>query len=737
MSNNLYIFSSNRARKQFFLENFDNSFLPASKTLGEFFESILRVDGKIKIPDILRRIYLYESLKECNTHSLGEFASNFSKFLSNSDFFLKFYDELCAECVSIEYLEQFDIYAFYEDHLKILKDIFRVYHQKLTENNLYDKYFVEDYKINVELLSNYDELQVFISGFLSKFECKIFYELSKIKPIILKIKINKFSKTYYERLFNMEIDYGIVWFLIRDSKISIKAKENTQLHKQPLIMEFSNKVSLVGGIFAQIDSWLESGVVLEDICVILPNEEFVAYLKLFDTARNFNYAMGIKLKDTRIFKQLKLKADEICDIESFFRFIGEFNDSKDSSVIKKIQESWEYFKPMIPYFAQLDKEIILSFLKYIEEYTIDDVGGGRINVIGILESRDINFSHVIMPEFIEGVVPSFSNKDIFLNTTIKKEASLPTKLDRENLQKSYYLNILQNSKEVIIYTINNDDTKPSRFLLDKDVFCGKIHNASKEYDDYFVKNNFYKYSDSEIVDALNIKAISPTSLKIFLDCKRQYYYKYILGLKDEEVREHVSNAIHNALHIGFVNFLKHGNFNLLSQEVFRLIDEYGENELDKFNVSLAKKYVKDLLLYEEERYKSGYIPKFLEKEFTIDIGKITLKGRIDRIDVRGDEILVLDYKYKKNNIKSSHDFQMLFYKLAAQRFFTNKNIKVGIYDVYNAKIEYYDESKLEKEEQELLKILHDIEEIKELSFTLTDKRQVCEYCSFKYICNRY
>lgn len=100
-------------------------------------------------------------------------------------------------------------------------------------------------------------------------------------------------------------------------------------------------------------------------------------------------------------------------------------------------------------------------------------GEGRISVMGILETRGIRFNYVLIPEFIEENVPALSHKDIFLNTTIRQKVGLPTRVDRENLQKYYYSQLFKRSKEVWILTLDNQEDKPSRFLLDERVFSQK------------------------------------------------------------------------------------------------------------------------------------------------------------------------------------------------------------------------------------------------------------------------
>ena len=75
-------------------------------------------------------------------------------------------------------LEKLDVYAFYDDYLQVLKRIFELYSKKLAENHFFDQYFLEDYKITFEILGIYESIEVYLEGFLSHFEMRIFQEIS-------------------------------------------------------------------------------------------------------------------------------------------------------------------------------------------------------------------------------------------------------------------------------------------------------------------------------------------------------------------------------------------------------------------------------------------------------------------------------------------------------------------------------------------------------------------------------
>jgi inactivated superfamily I helicase len=73
--------------------------------------------------------------------------------------------------------------------------------------------------------------------------------------------------------------------------------------------------------------------------------------------------------------------------------------------------------------------------------------------MGLLETRLIDFDAIIICDFNNSFIPKISLKDKFLSTKVKYLANLPTKIDRENLQKYYYKRLIDSSKNIFIFII--------------------------------------------------------------------------------------------------------------------------------------------------------------------------------------------------------------------------------------------------------------------------------------------
>lgn len=126
----------------------------------------------------------------------------------------------------------------------------------------------------------------------------------------------------------------------------------------------------------------------------------------------------------------------------------------------------------------------------------------------------------------------------------------------------------------------------------------------------------------------------------------------------------------------------------------------------------------------------------LEKSKDFKIKGFDFTCKVDRIDSQDSKIRIIDYKYKKNFKAETEGFlQLLIYKLAFCEEFSGKEIECLYYDLYNNKT-YAMDSKSESEARELLdKALDELNG--EVDFAYCDDKNACQYCDYKYLCNRY
>ncbi|WXG60951.1 hypothetical protein VB002_05660 [Campylobacter concisus] len=83
------------------------------------------------------------------------------------------------------------------------------------------------------------------------------------------------------------------------------------------------------------------------------------------------------------------------------------------------------------YFSFSLKQLSEIFLLNISRLSIDDVGGGKISVMGMLESRGMKFDGVIIVDFNDNFIPARSANEMFLNSKVRQKAGLISYIERE------------------------------------------------------------------------------------------------------------------------------------------------------------------------------------------------------------------------------------------------------------------------------------------------------------------
>lgn len=86
----------------------------------------------------------------------------------------------------------------------------------------------------------------------------------------------------------------------------------------------------------------------------------------------------------------------------------------------------------------------------LDQIKLSYVGGGKVTVMGLLESRGLSFDGVVILDFNEDFVPKRSINELFLNNEVRKKAGLISYERRENLQRLYYENLMKNAKNLAL-----------------------------------------------------------------------------------------------------------------------------------------------------------------------------------------------------------------------------------------------------------------------------------------------
>lgn len=786
------IFPTSRCVREFynsFLET--NQLLPKAYSIAEFEAKAITVANKTLADEDTRVLLLLEACKFENFKEL-KIEREFLSFLKNSSYLFRFFEELANEKTAISTLKMADTYATFDEHLDILENLLQRYTKALEEKSLYDKITLpEVYEINEDFIMQHEEgFLLHLEGFLNNYEIELLSKIAKLKPLCISLHVNEFNHKMIkvsQEHFGLTLQTGYSYILdITKGKIE-QEKKLSKSSPHIDIKGFSSRLLQSSFVHEKINAFVKEGIAPEDIVVVLPDESFAPTLKRLDNWRNLNFAMGESFTDSVLYKTLealekflyepeeiqhrlrfsrlrvdesivesfKSKWSERCSADEIINLLSVF--AKDENFLQtyglKTKRELELFEEELFRLSrllenlqtmQLQKAMKL-FLNRLRSVSIDDVMGGKITVMGLLESRGVSYEGVIIVDFNDDFIPKRSKKDMFLSSHVREKANLPSQNDRENLQRYFYARLLFNAKSVAISFTQNEQSMASRFLselgLKGGVNVDEISYMQPIFQS-FPKKDRFELEDTKISYKLQDAPLSASKLKTLLTCKRWFYYKYIMKLReakmpDSKVSEaDVGNLLHESLH-----YVLKDKYFLDENEMMIALRRYLLSEQKsltwRFHIDLWLSKLQTLCKNEAQRFKSGYRVYALEKEFKRDFQGYILEGKIDRIDTLENALSVIDYKSGKvplisqKQIEKAVDFQLEFYYLLAKSLGDVEG--VYYYELQSGMLTR--ESFLEEKLEKLSEIL---EEFKEpiTEFPKCESSSPCVFCPYVILCGR-
>ena len=430
--------------------------------------------------------------------------------------------------------------------------------------------------------------------------------------------------------------------------------------------------------------------------------------------------------------------EKIDSFDEFISFIQSIDISeREQKIIDETLFIFRQYEPLIKNENRL--QILNSWLKELSTLTIDDTSGGKITVMGLLESRGMRFDGVIVPDFNEGIVPHVSDKDIFLNSHIRKMIGIPTRKDKENLQKHYYYSLFKSSKFVAISYVDSETSTVSRFLKELQL---DIDENRKDYMNIIAPKKSLPVYPLDIRDSnifIEKPKLTPTKLKDTIECMRRVYWKYKIGInmKDTKKDQNIGTVIHKSLEL----IAKNKAYINSEDEYFNYLLNIIYKELDisqKFSFAIDwEDNIKSFCQRDYENLKYSNQIK-IEDWCSIRYSGYELSFKVDRVDLdkTNNKIRLIDYKTGQNidkKAKDESDFQLLFYYLWAKEQYPNYGIDVFYEDLRESKRVYIDlDEKMEIFEKKLSKL----PSAKEIDYPMTLDIQLCKYCDYKVACGR-
>ena len=437
------------------------------------------------------------------------------------------------------------------------------------------------------------------------------------------------------------------------------------------------------------------------------------------------------------------------------------NDNEEEKITKAFVYSiFKTINKLINYYSQhshIDKiDTLHAIYKQVIDLAEVSFEGEPLNglqIMGVLESRVLDFETVIVTSMNEGKFPAGKSMNSFIPYDVKRELGLPTFKEKDAIYTYHFYHLLQRAKNIyLIYNTESeglDAGEKSRFITQLEVEKQAKHTLTHEIYNAVLPETAYQpivvpKSESVMVRLKEIaeKGFSPSALTSYIRNPIDFYFQKILRISEvEEVEENIAlntlgTIIHETLEALYTPFIGKflsetdilGCFKLLDAEVlkqFKLV--YKEGEIKKgrnlLAFEVAKRNVSNFLKVELERIKNGDAIKILELEKTF--GRklehpslpfpVLIKGNVDRIEECNGIIRIIDYKTGKvekpnvtlkswkgltEEIKNDKIIQVLAYAFMYEKEANGKPIEAGIISFKNLKSGFLPFSfKDEKEEK--------------------------------------
>ncbi|MDL2266143.1 PD-(D/E)XK nuclease family protein, partial [Parabacteroides sp. OttesenSCG-928-G21] len=306
-----------------------------------------------------------------------------------------------------------------------------------------------------------------------------------------------------------------------------------------------------------------------------------------------------------------------------------------------------------------------------------------LQIMGVLETRTLDFDRVIILSVNEGVFPSGRSSASFIPYNLRRGFGLPTYEHQDSVWAYHFYRLIHRAKDVnLLYDTRSGGLlsgEMSRYIYQLQYHYElPVQNKLAVYNVSSSKINTYEVAKTEdIMQKLSAyctggsKALSASVLNVYLDCPLMFYFSAIEGVKEvDEVSETIENDVFGSiLHKVMEDLYRPLQGQLLTADILKILQKDKKAMTEIIRNAFAEEFYKDmkgpligqnylvsemirkyaLKIIEQDAKLTPF--RYLESErkvftdFTLTNGtNIQLKGFIDRMDEVNDSLRIIDYK---------------------------------------------------------------------------------------------
>ncbi len=317
-----------------------------------------------------------------------------------------------------------------------------------------------------------------------------------------------------------------------------------------------------------------------------------------------------------------------------------------------------------------------------------------MQVMGVLETRNLDFRHLVLLSVNEGQLPKSGGDSSFIPYNLRKAFGMTTIEHKIAVYAYYFYRLLQRAEKItLMYNTSSDGLNRgewSRFMLQfliewphpitrQFLEAGQSPQGTSPITVEKTPDVMRRMQSLFDVRANPKAKFSPSALNYYLDCPLKFYYRYVAGLSaPDEVSAEIDSAtfgsiFHYAAEHIYKDLTTHGKVinkealeTLLRNEVKlqdyvdtafkKLFFNVPQNEKPEYNgvqlinSAVIARYLKQLLQNDLRYAPFTFIASEMEVDEPIDIQtpkgviKSRIGGIIDRMDSKDGTLRIVDYK---------------------------------------------------------------------------------------------
>lgn len=317
-----------------------------------------------------------------------------------------------------------------------------------------------------------------------------------------------------------------------------------------------------------------------------------------------------------------------------------------------------------------------------------------MQVMGVLETRNLDFRHLVLLSVNEGQLPKSGGDSSFIPYNLRKAFGMTTIEHKIAVYAYYFYRLLQRAERItLMYNTSSDGLNRgewSRFMLQfliewphpitrQFLEAGQSPQGTSPITVEKTPDVMRRMQSLFDVRANPKAKFSPSALNYYLDCPLKFYYRYVAGLPaPDEVSAEIDSAtfgsiFHYAAEHIYKDLTTHGKVinkealeTLLRNEVKlqdyvdtafkKLFFNVPQNEKPEYNgvqlinSAVIARYLKQLLQNDLRYAPFTFIASEMEVDEPIDIQtpkgviKSRIGGIIDRMDSKDGTLRIVDYK---------------------------------------------------------------------------------------------